>query len=107
MDHIETLRRLANHDPGILAQSVARDPAGSPLPQRDVALARLAATVATGGSAASYSVAVDAAISAQLTVPELVDVLVALTPIVGLPRAVSAAQHVLVALDLADDDAAD
>lgn len=103
MEHSDILRRLAIHDPGVLSVALERDPAETPLSQRDAALVRFAATVATGASSASFSAAVDEAISAQLTVPELADALLAITPTVGLPRAVSAAQHLLVALDPDDD----
>lgn len=98
MDHIETLRRLAFHHPGPL-----RTDDRTPLTPRDAALIRFAAAVADGANETSLSVAVDAAISAQLTVPELVGVLAALAPDVGMHRVVVAAQRLIVALQLDDD----
>jgi alkylhydroperoxidase/carboxymuconolactone decarboxylase family protein YurZ len=95
---------MAIHDLGVLGEALARsDDLEAPLKPREAALSRLAATVATGGSDASFSAAADDAISAGVTVRELVDALLAVVPVVGLPRAAAAAQHLIVALDLEDE----
>ena len=63
---------------------------GEGLDQKTAALVRLAALVAVGGAVPSYGAEADAAVSAGATVAEIVEVLVRLVPIVGLPRVVAA-----------------
>ena len=55
------------------------------------ALAQVAALVALGGPEASFAVAVDSAIGAGLTADELVQVLLALAPMVGTAKLVRVA----------------
>ena len=75
------------------------------LDPRTVALVRLAALVAVGGAVPSYGAEADAAVSAGATAAEIVDVLVAVIPIVGLPRVVAAAPQLAMALGYDTDDA--
>jgi alkylhydroperoxidase/carboxymuconolactone decarboxylase family protein YurZ len=68
-------------------------------------LARLAALVAVGGAVPSYGAQVDAAIEAGASAAEIVDVLVGVISVVGLPRVVAAAPKLALALghDVEDD----
>ncbi|GAA1782209.1 hypothetical protein [Agromyces lapidis] len=99
MDHLELLRRLAIDDDRLSGEGVAESEAG-PLRSKPLALARLGALCGVGGTDASFSSAADAAIRAGSTAPELVQLIVSLVPVIGMPRAVAAAQHLAVALGL-------
>ena len=68
------------------------------LDARTLALVRLDALVAVGGAVASYGAQADAAVDAGATAAEIVDVLVGVVPIVGLPRVVAAAPKLAMAL---------
>ena len=63
-----------------------------------VALVRLAALIAVGGAVPTYGAEVDDAVSAGATTAEIVDVLAAAIPIVGLPSVVAAAPKVALGL---------
>ncbi len=103
MDYTDLLRRLALNDQGAVGeilegasvQCSAPDPI---LDAKTLALARLAALVAVGGAVPSYGAQCDAAVDAGATAAEMVDVLVGLIPVVGLPRVVSAAPRLALAL---------
>ena len=99
LDHTEQLRRLAINDTGFAEGFPRAAGAGSAgLDPKTLALARLAALVAVGGSGPSFGAHADAAVSAGATAVEIVDVLVAVVPTVGLPRVVAAAPKVGMAL---------
>ena len=99
MDHIEQLRRLAFNDEGFAEHCFrGADAASAELDQKTLALVRLAALVAVGGSGPSFGAHADAAVSAGATAAEIVDVVVGVVPTVGLPRAVAAAPKVGMAL---------
>ena len=68
------------------------------LDSKTLALVRLAGLVAVGGATASFSAHSDAAIGAGATPDEMVDVLLGVLSVVGLPRAVAAAPHLAMAL---------
>ena len=55
------------------------------LDSRMLALVRIGVLVAVGGAVPSYGAEVDAAVSAGATVDEIVEVLVSVVPLVGLP----------------------
>ena len=57
------------------------------LDPKALALVRLAALIAAGGSVPFYGAQADAAVNAGATAAEIVDVLVGVTPIVGMPCA--------------------
>jgi 4-carboxymuconolactone decarboxylase len=103
LDHTDLLRRLALHDErgmadvlgGVGAQSAWLDPILDP---RTLALVRLAALVAVGGAVPSYGAQADAAFDAGATAAEIVDVLVGVIPVVGLPCVVAAAPKLALAL---------
>ena len=75
------------------------------LDQKTLALARLAALIAVGGSVPSYGAQADAAVGAGATPSEIVDVLVGVIPIIGLPHVVAAAPDLALALGYDTDDA--
>ncbi|HEY1105979.1 MAG TPA: carboxymuconolactone decarboxylase family protein [Agromyces sp.] len=99
MDHIELLRRLANADDRLSSAAFAEE-STDPLGAKTHAIACLAALVGIGGTDASYAVATDAAVRAGVSTEELVHVITCTLPVVGVPRAVAAAQHLSVALGL-------
>ena len=72
--------------------------AGSSLDAPTFALARVAALIATEAALASYQWAVESALAAGASVREIVDVLVAVAPVVGLARVTSAAPELALAL---------
>ena len=99
MDHTEQLRRLAINDAGFAELCLRGADVGTGrLDPKTVALVRLAALVAVGGSEPSFGAHADAAVSAGATAAEIVEVLVGVVPTVGLPRAVAAAPKVAMAL---------
>lgn len=104
MDYTERLHRLAINDPR-LATSEGTDAESSALDPKTRALVRLAALVAAGGAGPSYGAEIDDAVRAGASAEEIVDVVEAVVPIVGLPCAVSAAPLVAMALGFDVDDA--
>ncbi|MFJ1732726.1 carboxymuconolactone decarboxylase [Streptomyces sp. NPDC088254] len=76
---------------------------------RTLILARVAALVAMDAPAISYLAHVTPAVKAEFTVEQLQDLLVAIAPVVGTARVMSAAGHIAeafgVALALAEDEA--
>ncbi|MFI8230070.1 carboxymuconolactone decarboxylase [Streptomyces sp. NPDC085900] len=77
--------------------------------QRSLLLARVAALVAMDAPAISYLAHIDPAIKADFTVEQLQDLLVAIAPVVGTARVMSAAGHIAqafgVAIALAETEA--
>jgi 4-carboxymuconolactone decarboxylase len=111
LDYTDLLRRLSFHDERVLADVLGGAGAKSPgldptLDPRTVALVRLAALVAVGGAVPSYGALADAAVEAGATAPEIVQVLLGVIPVVGLPCVVAAAPKLALALghDVDDDD---
>jgi len=106
VEYTERLRHLALND-----ALTAEDPfdgtgLGSPeLDPKTLALVRLAALVTVGAAVPSYGAQTDAAVSAGATVAEIVDVLVGVVPVVGLPCVVAAAPKLALALGYDTDDA--
>jgi 4-carboxymuconolactone decarboxylase len=99
MDHTEKLRRLAVNDKGFAEHCLSGADVGSTgLDPKTLALVRLAALVAVGGSEPSFGAQADTAVSAGATAAEIVEVLVGVVPTVGLPRVVAAAPKVGMAL---------
>jgi len=106
LDYTERLRRLAINDPRLAGDSVGG--AGVIFEELDpkiLALVRLAALVAVGGAVPSYGAQADAAFDAGATAAEIVDVLVGVTPVVGLPCVVAAAPKLALALGYDTNDA--
>jgi alkylhydroperoxidase/carboxymuconolactone decarboxylase family protein YurZ len=105
-DYTDRLRRLAINEAG----AVDGDP-GSPSPlsaldPKTLALVRLAALVAVGAAEPSFGEHADAAVSAGASADELVDVLIGVSSIVGVPRVVAAAPELALALGYDLDDLA-
>ena len=97
------LRRLAIND-----EHVIEDGAGTEsgrLDPKTLALVRLAALVAVGGTVPSYGAEADAAIGAGATPTEIVDVLLGVAAVVGVPSVVAAAPRLAMALGYDIDEA--
>ena len=97
LDYMDRLRRLAINDAHSM-EDVGGDVASGDLDPKTLALVRLAALVAVGGAVPSYGAQADAAVSAGATAAEIVDVLVSVIPVVGLPSVVAAAPKLALAL---------
>jgi 4-carboxymuconolactone decarboxylase len=74
--------------------------AGSGLDPRSFALVKIAALVAMDAPPASYLWQVKAALEADVSPADIVGVLMAISPQVGVPRVLAAAPEIMVALDL-------
>jgi 4-carboxymuconolactone decarboxylase len=102
----ETLRRLAIFDEGFaeaaLRPSLAET---SALDTKTAALLQVAVSVAIGSSAVCLEWSTTRALAAGATKDEIADVLLAIAPMAGLDRVVSAAPDVATALEY-DIDAA-
>jgi 4-carboxymuconolactone decarboxylase len=99
LDYMERLQRLAVSDAGFAEDCLGGGDVGSlGLDARTLELVRLAALVAVGGAVPSYGAQADAAVNAGATASEIVDVLVGVVPVVGLPCAVAAAPKLALAL---------
>jgi 4-carboxymuconolactone decarboxylase len=106
VDYTEVLRRLAINDEQFAEECVTGTRTDFvELDQRTLALVRVAALVAVGGTAPSYGVEVDAAVSAGATTTEIVGVLVGIVSVVGLPSVVAAAPCLAMALGCDLEDA--
>ena len=102
----ETLRRLAIFDEGFVAAGFGPALAGtSALDAKTVALLQVAVSVATGSSAVCLEWSTARALAAGASKDEIADVLLAIAPVAGLGRVVSAAPGVATALEY-DIDAA-
>jgi 4-carboxymuconolactone decarboxylase len=99
VDYTDQLRRLAINDArfGEDCLCSAKVDSGE-LDPKMLELVRLAALIAAGGAVPSYGAQADAAVNAGATAAEIVDVLVGITPIVGLPCIVAAAPKLATAL---------
>ena len=104
LDYTERLRRLAFND-AHLGEDGGAGVVSEELDPKTLALVRLAALVAVGGAVASYGAQADAAVAAGATAAEIVDVLVGVIPVVGLPRSVAAAPKLAMALGYDINDA--
>ena len=107
-DYEERLRRLALHDQPFIESVLAMDRDGveaSGLDAKTHALVRLAALLAADATPASCHCTITVALSAGATADEVVGVLIALTPVIGLARAVSAVPSIAVPIGY-DIDAA-
>ena len=97
----ELLRRLALNDDDAVASALTIDVSlgrETTLDAKTVALVRLAGLVALQSAAQTYQWAVAAAVSAGAEDDELIDVLAAVAPIIGLGRLNRAAADIATAL---------
>jgi 4-carboxymuconolactone decarboxylase len=113
VDYVERLRRLSINDEEAVDMEIAISESGGRVTAVDpktLALARVAALVAIGASDPSFGSQVDAAVSTGASAAEIVDVLVGVASVVGIPRVVAAAPRVALALGYeffdSDNDAA-
>ena len=107
-EYKETLRRLALSDETFVAVvlGMGRDTVEvSQLDQKTHALARLSASLAVDAAPSFLPVNVELALTAGATVDEIVGCLIAVAPVIGLARVVSAAPELALALGY-DVDAA-
>ena len=96
----ETLRRLAIFDERFVEAGSGLDIAGSSaLDPKTAALLQLGAAVAIGSSAVCLQWGATRALAAGATKDEIADVLLAIAPVAGLGRVVSAAPDLATALE--------
>jgi 4-carboxymuconolactone decarboxylase len=106
VNYTDRLRHLALQDAGFIHDCIGECATGlQELDAKTLALTRLAALVAVGGTGPSYGAQTDASVNAGATAAEIVDVLVGVIPVVGLPHAVAAAPQVALALGYDIDEA--
>ena len=99
MDYTDHLRLLALNDTEYVERLADHgDVAATALDTRVLALARLAALIATGGAVPSYCAETDAALDAGATPTEVVEVLLGVASVVGMPCIVAAAPNLALAL---------
>ena len=100
-EYKETLRRLTLSDQTFVAAvlGMGRDTVEvSQLDPKTHALARLSASLAVDAAPTSYQSSVGLAMTAGATVDEIVGCLIAVAPVIGLARVVSAAPELALAL---------
>jgi AhpD family alkylhydroperoxidase len=96
----ETLRRLAIFDEGLAGAGFGPHLVGSAeLDAKTVGLLQVAVSVALGSSAVCLQWSTARALAAGATKDEIAGVLLAIAPVAGLGRVVSAAPEVATALD--------
>lgn len=96
------LQGLADHDPAVidaLRQLRVELEQRSGLDERTIELARLAALVALAAPAESFAAHVTRAVQVGVSQEELWGVLMAVAPLVGVPRLIAAVPEVASALD--------
>jgi 4-carboxymuconolactone decarboxylase len=99
VDYTDHLRLLALNDPAYVeALATACDRAATVLDRKVLALARLGALIAAGGAVPSYLAETDAALDAGATPAEVVEVLLGVASVVGMPCVVAAAPNLALAL---------
>jgi len=100
-DHEATLRKLAIRDDTFIEKVLACEQTNenaSALDAKQHALVRIAGLVALDAAPPSYMASVEAGLAAGLSREEIVGALVALMPVVGVARVVSAAPKLGLAL---------
>jgi alkylhydroperoxidase/carboxymuconolactone decarboxylase family protein YurZ len=105
MDYTDQLRRLALNDAHLADELAGGGLRGTALDPKTVALVRLAALIAVGGALPSFAAEADAAVNAGASAAEMVEVLLGVVPIVGLPCVVAAAPDLAMALGYDTDEA--
>ena len=97
MEYTEVLRRLSIND-NHFAEHFVIGVEPVKLDRKTLALVRVAALIAVGGAVPSYGAEAAAALSAGATLADIVEVLLGVLSIVGLPSAVVAATALAMAL---------
>lgn len=105
-NYTERLRRLAVNEAGAAGEDVRSLGGPTGLDPKTLALVGPAALVAVGAAEPSFGEQADAAVSAGASADEIVDVLIGVCTVVGVPRVVAAAPKLALALghDLDDLD---
>jgi alkylhydroperoxidase/carboxymuconolactone decarboxylase family protein YurZ len=101
LEQEELLRRLALNDVGTLETTlgtILEHPETSALDAKTHALTRVAALVAAESAVTSYLWAVQSAMAAGASEDDIIDVLTAIAPIIGLARLSAAAPQLALAL---------
>ena len=101
LDYRTTLRKLALRDDRYVGALLAREDASaveSGLDTRTRALVQIGALVAVDAAPPSYMSVAEAALDAGVTHEELVGALIVVLPVVGVPRLVSAAPNLGLAI---------
>ena len=98
--HRDALRRLAMNDEHFIEEvlSIGLNDDHSMLDPATSAVARLGALIALDGPPVTYQWDTTRALASGVTLDEIVGVLIAVAPIVGVARVVSAAQEVALAI---------
>jgi 4-carboxymuconolactone decarboxylase len=99
--HEEALRRLVLHDEGCIQSMLGihlSDNEAAGLDPKTQALIRLGGLVAMGAAPVSYHWAAEAALNAGATAEDVVGALIAVAPISGLARVISATPEVALAI---------
>ena len=100
-DHEATLRKLSIRDDAFIEKVLAceqENENASALDAKQHALVRIAGLVALDAAPPSYMASIEAGLAAGVTREEIVGALVALMPVVGVARVVSAAPKLGLAL---------
>ena len=97
-DEEELLRRLAMNDEAAVLSAVLGESGLVGLDRKTCTLVRLAALIAVQSPVASYQWVIEGAIAQGATEEEIIDVLLAVAPVVGLARLTSAAPELALAL---------
>jgi 4-carboxymuconolactone decarboxylase len=103
----QTLARIALRDDRFIASLAYLHGEGIELDQRTSALGRLAALIGLDGATPSFVATVREARAADVTEPDIVAILLAVLPSVGVVRASSAAPKLALALGYEPDAALD
>jgi alkylhydroperoxidase/carboxymuconolactone decarboxylase family protein YurZ len=101
----ELLRRLAMHDEAAVLSAVLGGSGLEGLDRKTCMLVRLAALISVESSVASYQSVIEIAIAQGATEEEIIDVLLAVAPVVGSARLTSAAPQLALALGYDVDQA--
>jgi alkylhydroperoxidase/carboxymuconolactone decarboxylase family protein YurZ len=104
LEYTEVLRLLAINDEHF-AEHLTTSAEPVKLDPKTLALVRIAALIGVGGAVPSYGAEADAAVSAGATVGEIVEVLIGVVSVVGLPSVVAAAPTLAMALGYDVNDA--
>ena len=108
MEYQERLRRMALSDDGFVRSMLGMGEdtiEASGLDPKTHAMVRLAALLAIGAAESSYNASAEVALASGASLDEIVGILIAIAPAVGLGRVVSAAPQLGLALGY-DVDAA-
>jgi 4-carboxymuconolactone decarboxylase len=100
-DHEDTLRKLTIRDDAFVDSILARERenvSASGLDAKTHALVRVAALVAIDAAPPSYMNTIESGLASGATIDEIVGILVALMPAIGVARVVSAAPKLGLAL---------